>query len=307
VDLQSLQDLLALIEVRNVTLAARRRNISQPAFSRRLQAIEGYFGVDLVDRSVRPARPTAALDAMCGDIERAIADLRRLKLNISHSARSTQLIAIAAVHALAGGVLPSALGELDVGLAGHTIHLRAGNQDACINMLLTEQVSVAYAYETDFHRLSVPLERVEKFTIASDAFLPVCSPSLAPQIHGSLATRYPLPLLAYPSDLFLGRVLFDEILPRADQLFTERLVTAFTNSLQEAAREGLGVGWLPRSLIRRSLKTGDLVLIDEKSLPRVDLDIVMLQLRTRNSEVMTRLWTSLAQHTRRLITGTCVP
>lgn len=300
-DLQSLQDLLALIEVRNVTLAARRRNISQPAFSRRLQTIEAHYGVDLVDRSVRPARPTPALESMSSDIERAIADLRRLKLNISHSARSTQLIAIAAVHALAGGVLPSALRELDVGAAGHTIHLRAGNQDACINLLLTEQVSVAFAYETDLHRLSVPQGRVVKSVIATDTFVPVCSTGREAEMKGYIATNYPLPLLGYPSDLFLGRVLFDEVLPRAHSRFVESLVTAFTSSLQVAAREGLGIAWLPQSLIRHSLEAGELVIVNEEGLPRVDLNIVMLQLQTHNTEITRRLWSSLALHTRRLM------
>ena len=37
---QSLEDLLAFIELRNITLAAQRRNISQPAYSRRLKALE---------------------------------------------------------------------------------------------------------------------------------------------------------------------------------------------------------------------------------------------------------------------------
>ena len=300
-DLQSLQDLLAFIEVRNLMLAARRRNISQPAFSRRFQAIEAYYGVELVDRSVRPARPTPALDAMSGDIERAISDLRRLKLNISHSARSTQLIAIAAVHALAGGVLPVALSQLDDGISGHTIHLRAGNQDACINMLLTEQVSVAFAYETELHRLSVPLDRVETSVIAPDGLVPVCNPTLMMDIKQYLATDYPVPLLGYPSDLFLGRVLFDDVLPRTNCRFSERLVTAFTSSLQVAASVGLGVAWLPLSLIMPSLERGELVIIDDDRLPAAKLDIVMLQLRARSTDETRRLWLSLAANTRRLM------
>jgi DNA-binding transcriptional LysR family regulator len=50
VNQQALEDLLALIKLRNVSRAARIRNISQSAYSLRLQAIEARHGANLVDR-----------------------------------------------------------------------------------------------------------------------------------------------------------------------------------------------------------------------------------------------------------------
>ena len=131
-DVKSLEDLWALIEVRNVTLAARRRHISQSAYSRRLQAIEAYYGVQLVDRSGRPARPTAALDSMRSEIERSLGDLRRLQLGFTHGAASERYVGIAAVHALACGLLPAALSRASQHSPDHHIHLRAANQDVCL-------------------------------------------------------------------------------------------------------------------------------------------------------------------------------
>ena len=128
-DEQSLEDLLALIEVRNITLAARRRNLSQPAYSRRLQAIEIRQGVELVDRSVRPARPTAALEASREEIKTALAGLKRLRENIGTGPGNTRDISIATVQALASKLLPAALGKIKAELGQHRVHLRAENHN----------------------------------------------------------------------------------------------------------------------------------------------------------------------------------
>ena len=97
-DQQSLEDLLALIELRNITLAAQRRNVSQSAFSRRLKAIEDRYETELVDRSGRPAVPTQALNAMQEEIEFALISLKRVSNSFSRSVDMDPAVSIAAVH-----------------------------------------------------------------------------------------------------------------------------------------------------------------------------------------------------------------
>ena len=45
-DLDWLDDVLVLLEEGNMTRAARRRNITQPAFSRRIRGFEDWLGTD---------------------------------------------------------------------------------------------------------------------------------------------------------------------------------------------------------------------------------------------------------------------
>lgn len=49
-----LYDFLTLEECRNFSQAAVRRNVSQPAFSRRIIALEQAAGVKLFNRAVSP-------------------------------------------------------------------------------------------------------------------------------------------------------------------------------------------------------------------------------------------------------------
>ena len=59
-NLSWLDDSLALVESGNFSRAAEERHMTQPAFSRRIRALEEWLGTELFDRSSQPARLTAA-------------------------------------------------------------------------------------------------------------------------------------------------------------------------------------------------------------------------------------------------------
>jgi hypothetical protein len=60
VDIAWLESFLALIEHGSFTRAAEAQHVSQPAFSRRIRALETWFGEALVDRSTYPVTLTPA-------------------------------------------------------------------------------------------------------------------------------------------------------------------------------------------------------------------------------------------------------
>ena len=55
-----LEDFVSLAETRSFSRSAQLRHVTQPAFSRRIQALEAWAGAELVDRSAHPVRLTAA-------------------------------------------------------------------------------------------------------------------------------------------------------------------------------------------------------------------------------------------------------
>jgi DNA-binding transcriptional LysR family regulator len=55
-----LEDFVSLAETRSFSRSARLGHVTQPAFSRRIQALEAWAGTDLVDRSSYPSRLTPA-------------------------------------------------------------------------------------------------------------------------------------------------------------------------------------------------------------------------------------------------------
>ena len=63
VDQKLLEDFLSLCRHRSFSHAAQERNVTQPAFSRRIRALEEWLGVVLFDRDVYKRQP---LDTSCG-------------------------------------------------------------------------------------------------------------------------------------------------------------------------------------------------------------------------------------------------
>jgi len=57
-ELKWLDDYIALLETGSFSAAAERRHVSQPAFSRRIQMLEDWLGVTLIDRTRKPLQFT---------------------------------------------------------------------------------------------------------------------------------------------------------------------------------------------------------------------------------------------------------
>jgi DNA-binding transcriptional LysR family regulator len=55
-----LEDFVSLAETRSFSRSAQLRHVTQPAFSRRIQSLEAWAGVDLIDRSSYPTKLTPA-------------------------------------------------------------------------------------------------------------------------------------------------------------------------------------------------------------------------------------------------------
>ena len=63
------EDAIALIEEGSMRSAAHRRNVTQPAFSRRIKTLEAWLGVELVERHANP-------------VNRSISDPARSELEV---------------------------------------------------------------------------------------------------------------------------------------------------------------------------------------------------------------------------------
>src|SRR5271156_1881959 len=79
-----LEDFLELARAGNFSRAAELRHLTQPAFSRRIRALEDWAGVSLFDRSAQPITLTEAgrrfhplADTLLHDISHAREEARR--------------------------------------------------------------------------------------------------------------------------------------------------------------------------------------------------------------------------------------
>lgn len=77
-DLNLLLALQVLLEERNVTRAARRLNISQPAMSAALARLRDYFQDDILIAQGKQMHPTAQAESLAGPVRKFLAELDAL-------------------------------------------------------------------------------------------------------------------------------------------------------------------------------------------------------------------------------------
>ena len=108
-----LEDFVSLAETRSFSRSAQLRHVTQPAFSRRIQALEAWAGIDLVDRSSYPTRLTPAgetFHAQSLEILGSLASARNMMR--SYQAAGLDMIEFAAPHTLAFTFFPHWLMDL---------------------------------------------------------------------------------------------------------------------------------------------------------------------------------------------------
>ena len=91
-DLRALETFVAVCDANSMALAAERLGLSQSAVSQSIKSLEEDLGLQLMDREVRPARPTHAGRVLHGvsasllsQARAAMEDRKSTRLNSSHT------------------------------------------------------------------------------------------------------------------------------------------------------------------------------------------------------------------------------
>jgi DNA-binding transcriptional LysR family regulator len=262
-NLSWLDDFLALAESGNFSRAADQRHMTQPAFSRRIRALEEWLGVALFDRSSHPVTLTETGQwfgtvahelltrvARVPDEARAVADA------------SSATLRFAATHALSLTFLPAWLRRLEARTPIGAIQLMSDVAANCEAQMLQGRVQflLCHVHEQAPGRLDASAFRSVR--VGTDLLLPVSAPAKGgrPRFALDAPGGARVPLLAYSAESGLGRVvraLRGDALERvkAEPVFTAHLATL----LKSMALDGRGVAWLPRTLIEDELRDGRLV------------------------------------------------
>src|SRR3954464_12413227 len=113
-NLSWLDDFMALAATGNFSRAGDERHMPQPAFSRRIRALEEWLGVDLFDRSSQPARLTAAGEWFRPQAEELLARVARVPGEARAVAEANaSTLRLAATHALSFTFVPRWLQGLE--------------------------------------------------------------------------------------------------------------------------------------------------------------------------------------------------
>ena len=284
-NLSWLDDFLALAASGNFSRAAEERHMTQPAFSRRIRALEEWLSVDLFDRSSQPARLTAAGEWLRPRAEELLARVARVPAEARAVAEaSAGTLRIAATHALSFSFVPGWLQALQAHTQGGPIRLESDVLQRCEELLAQRQVQFVVAHAAG-GALDAP--GVPSLVVGRDLLLPVAT-AQAPAAA----------LLGFSDASGLGRIVRSALGAELAAAGLQAVFTAHLASvLKGMALEGRGLAWLPQSLVREELAAGRLQ-VQGPAHWRIALEVRLYRDPAALGEYAEAFWEAATRHSR---------
>lgn len=292
-----LADLKALSETLNFSRAAQIRNITQPAFGRRIRALEAWCGADLVDRtgqrlSLTPAG--AVMLAAAGDV---LQRLDRARDDIEQAQTATATLTFAATHALSFTFFPAWIKGLGTGAATQPMRLLSDNMIRCARMMRAGEAQFLLCHHHPESPTGLPDAGFDHIVLARDRLAPVTGRDAAGRpLHCLPGTpSQPVPHIAFEPSSGMGRILA-AALPSCGR--PVHLLPLFSSHLamvvKALAIEGKGVGWIPDSLARDELGPGGRLAGGGDGW-HVDVDIALFRPNVPLGARAERFWQQLVE------------
>ncbi len=257
-----LEDLVSLAETRSFSRSAAQRHVTQPAFSRRIQALEAWAGTELVDRSSYPTRLSPAGEVLLAQAHELLDTLQTTRHLLRAHQGGPEVLHFAVPHSLAFAFFPHWLGELRQAYGALKCRLTALNVHDAVLRLTEGGCDLLIAYHHDSQPLQLSSERYEMLTLGEETLAPYCRPDADGRPLYPLPGQAPraLPFLGYGPGAYMAR-LVDRLLRDAPQppLLEPVYETDMAEGLKAMALEGHGLAFLPHSLVQRELRQGRLV------------------------------------------------
>lgn len=258
-----LEDLVVLAETRSFSRAAMMRNITQPAFSRRIQALEAWMGVDLIVRSSYPPSLTPAGEnfyAQAKDLMVRIGALRSSETDPSEDAQEAVRIAIP--HTLSLTFFPGWLTSLIEFLGPLPTKLRVGNVLDVVLWLVEGGGDLLICYHHPQQPIQLDVERYDMLTLGTECLAPYAAVNAQGQPCHTLPgkSHKPVPYLGYSSSAYLGRMTEIALTQGRARAHLHRMCESdMAEGLRKLVLAGHGLAFLPDSVTQEDVAANRLV------------------------------------------------
>jgi LysR family transcriptional regulator, hypochlorite-specific transcription factor HypT len=294
-NLKRLEDFITLAHTRSFSKAAQLRGITHPAFGRGIKDLEAWVGAPLISRGNSPLELTGLGEEFLETARQTVANLKGTK-DRAQQAKNHQ-IRISTGRTLARTVVADWISQQFKGLTGNTnqpsaserttFKVATGSLSSAALDLETSKSQFMAAYHHPRLDLKLDARRFRFKTLGKDKLVPVATEQF---IKGS-KNQQSLNFLQFEKTLALRRV-FDE----SAEILGPRLPALRTvvdcdspDAVHALALKGMGVAWLPWSLVVADAKQKRLVIIgdDQWQMP---FDIRLYRKRPLLSEVAEEVW-----------------
>ena len=270
-----LEDFVSLAETRSFSRSAQLRHVTQPAFSRRIQALEAWAGTDLVDRSSYPTRLTPAGETLYAQSMEMLQALQSTRAMLrGHSSAAQDVVDFAVPHTLAFTFFPQWVSSLREPFGPIKSRLIALNVHDAAMRLVEGGCDVLIAYHHAALPLQLDSERYQMVTLGKELIAPYCRADADGQPAFKLPGRpgQPVPYLGYGPGAYLGRITDLIVRQSRTPIHLERVYeTDMAEGLRVMALEGHGLAFLPYSAVEKDVRAHRLVSAATADLPGLEM------------------------------------
>lgn len=291
--LEWLEDILAIHDNGSLRAAADTRFLTASAFTRRIKAVETAIGADLIDRNTKPVTLRPHVIELIPKMRESVVALRSIKHELSGLQDQLRVTRLICQHTLSVSWAPKVAKALT--RRQSQLRIRSGSKDECALSILKNDVDIALVYEEPDSRIKPEDDPFLRLPLGREEFLPVAALKAHSDLQ-QLIDKNTLPLVTYPRSLFLGEILEKALSRNINQSYklATRAEAGLGPAVMEFVREGLGVGWLPSSLIKDELASEDFTPMTD-CLPAFTLDIEAISSKSPSTLSKRQIWDAIRE------------
>ncbi|OWY10320.1 hypothetical protein B6V72_17765 [Thioclava sp. F34-6] len=284
-------DFLELVRELNFSRAAENRNLTQPAFSRRIKQLEAAIKTPLIHRTTRQVTLTAAGRAFQPRAEAIVRMLSEARLEALEAAGLAQrTLNLAATHALSYTFVPKWLMQIGGPSQIGALNMVSDTHRQGVRLLQNGEVSFFICHKKPNSAEDLPEKQFRCHPIGGDRLVPLCAPDESGRPLwrlGSAASQ--VPFIAYSSASGLHAILEAHGIGDGRRGLETKMNSVLASTNLEMAKEGQGVAFLPLSLAEQEMARGTLVRAGDPSLD-VPVQLVIYRSRSRLSAHCEAFW-----------------
>lgn len=289
--LKWLEDFVALAQARSFSRAAELRHVTHPAFGRRIKALEAWAGTPLIERDSSPLTLTAAGASLLDNAQQMVGNLRSAHDELLDAAgRHENTVTLATGRTLARTLAADLLLRIKPLLAQGELRILTRSLTETSQMLERGEVDFMLIYHHPLLAVRLSARQYAHLTLAQDRLVPVTRANAQGRGQHSFGSKAAAPYLAYAGTLALGRLVQDHLAnnPHAPRL--QRVIECDSaDAICEYALKGLGVAWLPWSMVSGACKAGQLVVLGDAHL-EVRFEVRVYRAKRRLNAQAERMW-----------------
>ncbi len=260
--IRQLEYFMHIANTLNITHAAERANVSQPALSRQLQLLEEELGAQLVERRSRGVALTPAGQRLEDHVRSLIQNVELIKEDIiATEAIPTGTLRISTAYSLRGLLIADVIAEFHRLYPQVSLEVQEGTSINVRESLVTHQVDLAIYSD---HGASRGLIRQ---TLCSEALVLLAHAeaklSMDKPVPASALASLDLVLTASPNGL---RRVVDELLPPGQQAQNPPIIVETNSIIIDLVARGRLHSILPYSATHMAYKRGEISIAPIKGI-----------------------------------------